>query len=152
MYITDEDWGNYREIIDSVHDDFNQADLLWKKALKKLDRFKEGSGQTYSDITLKCMIQFNVFRTWPMTKETDAGAIDTESITVFLNNTYLKGLGYIVDNGSFKFDPGLDLFEYKGQRYRSSGETPVSQVNNNVDLFTILILKRLPTNTSEDKY
>lgn len=151
MFISNAEWANFRNIINGVHEDFNQAILIWKKLDKKIDRFKEEAA-SYTDIQLKCLIQYNVFRTWPMTVETDAGSLDGESITVFINNKYLSDLGYLLPNSSFKFDPGVDLFDYKGQLYRSSGETPVSQVDNNLDLFTMLILKRIPTETSQPKY
>ena len=103
------------------------------------------------EIKLNCLVQFNMFRTWPMTEETASGALDKESIAVYLNNAYLKSLGYLSNEGTFKFDPGVDFFKYRGQKYRSSGETPAAQAHDE-PLFTLLILKRTVTTSGRDKY
>lgn len=149
-YIPDNIWDKYKDIINNVHSDFNQDSLTLFKKVKAFDRFKEGEA-TYNEITLKCLVQYNIFRTWPMTDETDAGALDQESIAIYLNNKYLKDNGYLTVEGNLDFDPGNDYFIFQGQKYRSSGETPVSQAKNE-PLFTLLILKRNPTQTSKDKY
>lgn len=151
-FINDRIWEKYKKIINTVHNDFNQATLVWKKFTEKLNRYGDDSNEpNYTDIPLNVLIQYNMFRTWPMTQETDSGALDAESITVYINNKYLSDLGYITINGNFDFDPGMDYFIYKGQQYRSSGETPVSQAGD-TDLFTFLILKRVPTKTGNNKY
>lgn len=150
-YVTDAQWQEYKDIINGVHDDFNQDTLTWKKFTKSLNRYSEDDSKAYTDISLKCLVQYNMFRTWPMTKETDSGALDKESIAVYLNSKYLSDLGYMNVEGSFEFDPGNDKFVFKGQEYRSAGETPVAQAKDE-PLLTILILKRTPTNTASDKY
>lgn len=151
-YINDSVWDKYKSIINNAHYDFNQATIVWKKHNEILNRFNDDSVKpTFTDIPLKGLIQYNMFRTWPMTQETDSGALDAESITVYFNNQYLSDLGYITEEGNFGFDPGKDYFTYKGQFYRSSGETPVSQAKD-TDLFTFLILKRVPTETGDTKY
>jgi hypothetical protein len=150
MYIPDSIWTKYKDIINNAHDDFNKDIISLFTTKKSLDRFSEGK-LGYDSIDLECLVQYNVFRTWPMTKGTTSGDLDEESITVYLNNKYLSTIGLISTSGNFKFNPGSDYFIFKGQRYRSSGETPVSQAKDE-PLFTLLILKRTPTRTSEEKY
>lgn len=151
-FISDKVWTRYKRAIDDVHSDFNQAIIVWKKYIENLSRYGDDSvKQTYLDIPLQVLIQYNMFRTWPMTSETDSGALDMESITVYINNTYLQSIGYLTSEGNLGFDPGMDYFEYNGQSYRASGETPVSQAKD-TNLFTFLILKRLPTKTGDEKY
>lgn len=149
--VSDETWKKYVDIINDAHEDFNQASVIWKRYKKTNDRFNEGKKDSYDDIVLKCLIQFNVFRVWPMTTETTAGALDEESIVIFLNNKYLTDLGYATSNRGFIFDPGMDIFEYMGQQYRASGETQVSQAKD-ITLHYIIILKRLPTESGKPKY
>jgi hypothetical protein len=150
-YLSDADWDEYKDIIDSVHDDFNQETLIWKKFKKTLNRFSEGKNQDYDTINLKCLVQYNIFRVWPMTKETNTGALDEQSVAVYLNNTYLSSLGHLTVGGVFKFDPANDKFILHGLEYRAAGETPVAQAHNRA-LLNLIILKRVPTNTGEDKY
>lgn len=152
-FISDVIWAKYKSIINGVHDDFNQDTIVLMRRKAGLTQFNEDpySSADFDTISLKCLIGYNVFRTWPMVDETDTGALDKESITVYLNNKYLNDNGHLTIDGNLYFDPGTDYFIFNGQRYRSSGETPVSQANDE-PLFTMLILKRLTTSTSENKY
>lgn len=148
--ISDSDWLEYTNLINEVHSDFNQDIITLFKKDPKLNRYSE-ENIGYTKISLLGLIQYNIFRTWPMTKETTAGGLDEESIAVYFNNKYLSDNGYLTSNGNLDFDPGLDYFEFNGVRYRSAGETPVAQAKS-LPLLTILILKRTPVNTGEDRY
>lgn len=149
-YITDAEWAEYRDIIDEAHSDFNQQVIkLWKKD-PGIDRYQEND-VTYTDTDLLCLIQYNIFRTWPMAKDTPSGILDEESIAIYLNITYLNSISMLTADGNLKFDPGVDYFELQGLRYRSAGETPVAQAKNQ-PLMLLLILKRIPINTAEGKY
>lgn len=147
-YIQDSDWALYKEIIDGVHEDFNQDTITLMSKVRVRNRYQEDTNResNYNHIPLKCLIQYNVFRTWPMTKETDSGSTDAESIVVLLNNTYLSSINMLTTEGNLDYDPGNDLFEFRGHIYRDAGNTPISQAKDN-PLLTLIILKRLPKDT-----
>jgi len=151
--ISDAQWQVYTNIINQAHDFFNQEDIIWVRHSYGLQRWGEDNKTIdKSDIiNLKCLINYNVFRTWPMTKETESGIIDKESVAIIFNKNYLQSLGYINSNGNFNFDPGLDYFTHQGQKLRASGEMPAAQAKDN-PLLVILILKRMETNTGNNKY
>jgi hypothetical protein len=151
--ISDAQWAVYANIINKAHDFFNQDIITWVRKSHGLQRWGEDNKGIRKDdtIDLKCLINYNVFRAWPMSKETDSGVIDKESILIVLNKKYLNGLGYINANGNFDFDPGEDYFIHQGQKLRSSGETPASQAKSD-PLHVFIILKRMETLTGSKKY
>jgi hypothetical protein len=146
-------WQTYKGIINNAHTIFNQDSIDWVRHTHGLQRYGEDNRllDKNSTITLKCLINYNVYRSWPMTKETESGAIDKESMAVMFNKAYLNGLGYINANNNFDFDPGLDVFIHQGQNFRASGETPAAQAYDD-PLLVIIILKRMETNTGDKKY
>jgi hypothetical protein len=146
-------WATYKNIINSAHDMFNQDEIIWFKTRHNLQRFGEDdkSLKHYDQIPLKVLIGYNVYRSWPMTKETESGSIDKESILLIINKKYLNDLGYINANGNFDFSPGDDYFTHQGQKLRASGETPAAQANDE-PLLVYIILKRMETNTGSNKF
>ena len=152
-YISEAQWQTYRNIINVAHESFNQDTIIWFKHTSGLQRFGEDnkSLDKFTQIPLKCLVNYNVFRQWPMNKESESGLIDKESISIILNRHYLDTLGYIDSNHNFIIDPGLDYFVHQGQKLRASGETPASQAKDD-PLLVILILKRMGTKTGDNKY
>ena len=146
-------WQVYKNLINKVHDDFNQDTITWKRFIRGKQRYGEDdiSHDNYTDINLLCLIAYNVFRTWPMTAKSVAGDLDKESIVVILNKKYLEDLGYLNTNSFFDMDPGKDKFIHHGLEYRASGETQVSQAKDEPLLFYI-ILSRQETPTGTGKY
>lgn len=152
--LTPAQWQAYKDIVNSVHSSFNQDIITWRRLLHGLHRYGETDNkdnETESDIELRCLIQYNVFRTWPMSEETVGGQIDHESIVMMLNKKYLSDNGYLNSDGNFAYNPGKDIFIFQGQRYRSAGDTPVSQAGDE-PLFIWVILSREETITGESKY
>ena len=151
--ITDGQWANYRSIINNAHNYFNQDIITWVRHTHGLQRYGEDNktiDQTVS-ISLRCLISYNVYRSWPMTKETEGGALDEESMLIMLNKDYLRGLGYINSNQNLDMDPGLDYFMHQGQKLRAAGETPAAQAKDD-PLFIFIILKRMETLTGSPKF
>ena len=144
-------WENYKKVINLSHNDFFQETIVWKKLIKRLNRYEDNNNITYDTINLKCLLAFNVFRSWPTTIETEAGALDSENMVMYLNLNYLMGAGYLSPDNNFKFDPALDYFIYAGQKYRSAGEMPAAQAKDE-PLLVMIILKRVTTETGTDKY
>jgi len=104
-----------------------------------------------TDVTLNCLIAYNIFRVWPMSKETVGGQLDAENIVLILNKKYLEDAGYLNSDGFFAMDPGMDRFIHRGLEYRASGETEVAQAGDQALMFYI-VLAREETPTGSDKY
>ena len=150
--LTPAQWQTYKDTVNGAADSFNQEVVVWHRLTKRLPRYGEdSSGETYQDISLNCLIAYNVFRTWPMSDETPAGLLDQESITMMLNRQYLINNGWVTAQGFFAMDAGKDEFTHMGVRYKPAGETPVSQAGDE-PLHFYIILKREETITGDPKY
>ena len=151
--ISDAQWGVYKNIIDNAHTFFNQDVVIWRRLRTGLQRYGEDdpNNNSYDDINLRCLITYNIFRTWPINKNTPSGLLDRENEVMMLNKQYLQDAGFINSDGFFDFDPGNDLFIHKGQVYRSMGETPISQAKED-PLHFYIVLIRQRTETGNSKY
>lgn len=151
--LTPAQWQQYKDTINSVHSSFNQDTVIWHRFNRGFQRYGEDTvaNETYTQISLKCLMGYNFFRTWPMTGENVGGAIDKENLVMILNKKYLSDNGYLNANGFFAMDPGKDKFFHMGIEYRSGGETPVAQAGDEPLLFYI-ILSREETPTGNAKY
>ena len=137
--ITPNQWADFRKAMKVAHDSFNQQIIIWQKALIIDNPFGEDSGRKYQDIQLKGLIQYNWFRTWPANTETKTGTVDKESCVLILNKEYLQSLNLLNGNKYFNFSPGDDYFIINGIRYRASGDSDLSQANNDPVLFFIVL-------------
>ena len=151
--LTPAQWQSYRNVINQAMESFAQDTVTWKRYTRGFQRYGEDdpANEIYTDITLNVLISYNIFRTWPMTDETAAGALDKESIVMILNKDYLQDNGYLNSDGFFDMNPGQDQFIHRGIKYRSAGETEVGQAGNN-PLLVYIILTRENTPTATDKY
>lgn len=147
------DWTKYKEEINSAQDMFNQEDVTWRRSTSSLQRWgtDDGANMGYTDITLKCLISFNWFRTWPITSITEVGDTDKQNMVLWLNMKYLTDNGWVNSDGQFDFQPGKDIFMYKGQEYKAAGETHVALAHDD-PLFFQVILRRQETETGTRKY
>lgn len=146
-------WQVYKNIINKAHDSFNQDSITWHRHIRGFQRYGEDTkvNEHYDDIILKGLVGYNIFRTWPMTKETTAGATDKENIVLMLNKKYLEDLGYLNSDGFFAMDPGKDKFTHREMAYRAAGETEVAQAGDDPLMFYI-VLKREESVTGDNKY
>lgn len=149
--LTSSQWASYRNIINQASEGFNKDQITWHRFIRNLPRYGEEGSDRYEDIVLNCLISYNIFRTWPMTKETTSGSIDKENIVVIINKDYLSNLGYLNTNGFLQMDPGKDTFIHRGIKYRAAGETEVSQAGDDPLMFYI-VLSREQSNTGDNKY
>ena len=146
--ITDKSWDKFSRIIsDFVDTDVGKQTILWKKRITQPSSFGEDSGKKYIDIPLEVLIDYNVYRNWPMNRSTFSGEIDKQSIAIIISSRLLEELGYLDKDGYWDFDEGLDRFVLNGKFYRSSGDTTSSQAKNKALLFQV-ILKREETTKS----
>lgn len=151
--LTPTQWQAYKNVVNDAAASFNQEIVVWSRFTRAFQRDGEDNkaNETFTDINLDCLIAYNVFRTWPMTDETVSGGLDQENIVMMLNKQYLDDLGYLNSDGFFDMDPGKDEFTHMGLKYRSAGETPVSQADDG-PLHFYIILKRVETPTGTSKY
>lgn len=150
-FLTAADWQRYSDVINEFHEDANQEPIIWKKHVNTIDRYGEDKTITYTDIELKVLVQYNYFRSWPISKTNVSGQVDKESVMLYINTKYLMDNGYTNSDNLIDFDPGKDFFVIRGLVYRSFGETAVAQAKEKVLLQTI-ILKREEIDTGELKY
>jgi hypothetical protein len=152
-FLTSADWALYTNTINQASDTFNKELITWHSLTKRINRMGEDNptSQTFTNITLEVLVQYNVFRTWPINKETKTGDLDKESILVIVNKQYLSDLGYLNNAGYFEFRPDEDRFSLHGKTYRCAGDTPASQTNTDPLLFYIIMEREIlstgsPTN------
>lgn len=149
-YLTEADWSEYTSIINEFHDDAFQQDIIWKRPTSFINKFME-TKQKFIQSTLKCLVQYNSFRSWPINEQTNTGEIDKESCLVYFNMDYLRTLGFINDNNQFTFDAERDRFIIDGILYKPAGDSKAAQANNKT-LFTFIILKREERGSHENIY
>ena len=146
-------WAQYKKVIDKASESFSQDIVTWNRFSRGFQRYGEDTpANDHSDaIQLNAQIGYNIFRTWPMTKESIGGSLDAENIVMILNKQYLADLGYLNASGFFDMDPGKDTFTHRGIEYRAAGETEVAQAGPHTLIFYI-VLSREETPTGSDKY
>lgn len=142
-------WDNYKKVINAASKTFNQMTIIWLKSLGGLDRFGEDNKtERFETIELKALAEYNKNRVWPTTEYTETGELDHQSEVMLLNLNYLKGLGYLNNDGNFIFEPSTDRIIHKGVRYKCSGITNLSQAADE-DLLVQLILQRETVGTQK---
>lgn len=144
-------WSLYQNLIgDDAFDTFFQQDLTWKRANAFLDVHGEDQiGKTFTDVNLKALIDYNDFRTWPITRVAETGELDRQTMVVLLGIKNLASLGYINSNGNFDFKEDEDRFTLDGILYKSLGTTNTAQAQDQ-PLMVQLVLEREATLTSDD--
>jgi len=151
--LTDLQWQQYRDVVNQASESFNQDVITWRRFTRGMQRYGEDTEgvDQYTDISLNCLIAYNIFRLFPMSKETVGGVLDAENIVLLLNKKYLEDLGYLNADGFFVMDPGKDIFIHRGLEYRAGGETEVAQAGNEPLMFYV-ILSREETLTGTKRY
>jgi len=138
-------WLKYKGCIDSFHEDAFQEQILWLRHKGEVDRFGEDKiGTAFDQIVIRGLLQYNVFRNWPLTKMSETGQLDNENAVLYLNLEYLKVAG-LTDNGNYLvFNPSTDMFVHRGKVYKSYGDTQAAQAMDSPLLFK-MVLRREAT-------
>jgi len=145
-------WNRYKKIIDDVHEDFNQDIITWKRNLPTtVNFFNEQENQEYTSIDLRVLVGYNYFRTWPITRHNEQGESDNQNMIIMINRSYLSRLGYLTEKGYFDFKPDKDYFFHRGIKYKSEGDTLLSQAKD-TPLFIQLVLRREELLSGEDQF
>lgn len=144
-------WNKFNAAMRSQHEGFNQADLIWVRNPNDVPEFNEDLRNGGQRITLKVLIGFNNFRTWPITRTDTGGQADVQNQVALINRQYLRELGYLNSSGYLDFKPDRDYFFHMGIRYKSEGDTPLAQAFNDPVLM-MLILRREEVETGEKQF
>lgn len=144
--ITPAQWAKYKQAINDGLETFAQKEIIWLKYVNQINRFGEDPEIAPVQITLKCLINYNYMRSWPITFTSDSGELDRQSMQVLFSLQYLRDEGHLTGDNSLDYDPGMDRFIIDGMIMKGSGDTPVSQAEGE-DLMYSLIVKREETDT-----
>lgn len=140
-HISPAQWARYKNIVDEFHDDANQDNILWYRQREIIPRHMEDESNYLYPIQLKVLNNYNYFRTWPLTEYTHTGENDKESVMAIFNVSYLKRMGYTDEHDKFIYKEDKDVFMHRGDLYKGSGGTFVSQAHEQ-PLHFIILLKR----------
>lgn len=135
-------WDKYREVMRDAHETFAKQEIKWLRSLGAIDIHGEDRAtETFNEITLEVLMQYNAFRTWPVTRAMDGGEQDKENSAILMNRDYLIELGYITAAGNFDFNAANDRFIIEGIVHKAMGDTPTSQEHSD-PLWVMIIVKR----------
>ena len=150
---TAEDFARFKQEQDNFMGQVAKKTITWQRRKYSHDNYGEDTdiAANYDTIELEVLIQYNYFRTWPVSVPTTTGEEDRQNCMVLLNVQYLTDLGYWGDNNQMVFSPGLDRFIIDGITHKVAGDTHFSQ-NETADLHIALIMKREELPTRENPY
>lgn len=150
-YLTPQEWLEYETAINNFQEDAFRQVITWNRCIRALNTDGNDSQPLYKEATLKGLIQYNDFRSWPINADTPTGEVDKESILVFLNNKFLDDNGFLNAHGQFNFKPSLDKFIINGIRYKSKGDSQTAQSFSS-PLLHFMVLLRDYTEAPDNKY
>jgi len=142
-------WGRYQKLIQKfLNEESGLKPISWLRHVSQPLPFGEDVGSCYFQETLNVLINYNVYRTWPINMVTPSGEIDNETLCIIMPNDALAENGFLDEHGYFSFDLSNDRFIIDGISYKSSGDTQYSQASD-VELVTMVVLKRLKHEVKE---
>lgn len=141
MSISPQLWSKFKSIHRTFFEGIAARPITWFRLKSNHDRWGEGESPQYEEIELKAVLGYNYFRTWPTNQFTETGALDKESMYVYINRQYLKELGYINKNGNFDMDPVHDKFLIDGIMYYPDGDSNIALAYDD-PMYYMIILSR----------
>lgn len=139
--ISQAQWDRFKDTVDRFHESTDLTLITWKSWVKQVPVFGEDQPPKMITRELKGQIQFNNYRTWPMTMFSPTGSEDKQSEVLWLNKSYLQSLNLLDSNGFFTYDPTKDIFIHEGVEYEAAGDSSVAQAGDRT-LHFIIVLKR----------
>lgn len=149
-HMTPAQWQRYRDVINEWQEDAFQQEIEYRREIVTQDRYGEDYNKRFERITIKGLILYNYFRSWPMSNMNHVGELDKESCMVYFNIKNLRDQGLLNSHDQFEFDPAYDRFVINGMLYKSTGDSQAAQASNN-PLLIFLILRREETDTGSDR-
>ena len=137
----------YKSVINNLAQNLLHREIItWHKLTYNVDYTGEGESSHFANINLRCLIEYNFRRTWPIDTETNSGSIDGQTICAIINLKYLKTLGYTDSNGYPIFNLGTDEFTHMGIKYISGGDSAIDQASDDPLLFQLILKRKTLTN------
>lgn len=138
------DWDAFKNLISvDAQDTFFQQTIIWRRKLTRVDRYAEDNTQAVmQDINLKCVLNYNYMRTWPITKVTEAGETDEQSIQILFTKQHLRDGGYLNADDFFIYDPAADRFIIDGFVMKPMGDSSVSQAQDGSLLISVIVVRQ----------
>lgn len=133
-------WTKYKKLIGvDAHESFNQDVITWIKGRNVIMSNAEEEDSNGAQTDLKCLINYNVFRTWPLTRKENTGESDNQNMVAIFSKNYLSSLNLLNQRGYFDFRPDRDYFVHKGIRYKAEGDTLAAQAQDDPLLFYLVL-------------
>lgn len=151
MIVPESAFNRHKSTIDKAGEAFNRDTITWVKHNNHLGLFREELSEGGQPIDLNVLISYNTFRTWPITKNDQAGQLDNQNILAIINRQYLKNLNLLTPEGMLDYSPDVDYFIHRGVRYKAEGDTLLAQSGDDPLLLQV-ILHREENKTGEQLY
>lgn len=150
--LSGKDWTDFENLISvDAQDTFFQQTIIWRRILTTKDRYGEDNPASIStDIPLKCQLNYNYMRSWPISKTSEAGETDEQSIQIYFVKKYLKDSGYLNASDYFIYDPGYDRFIIDGLEMKPMGDSSVSQSGEGSLLISVIVVRQ-PSVTAQGR-
>jgi hypothetical protein len=143
--IGDKDWADYNQLIGTdAFDSFAEATIIWRRKVDpSINRYGEDINiNSTIDIPLRCIVNYNYMRSWPITNQTESGETNEQSIQVLFSKTHLKSLGYLNGDGLFIYQPDYDRFLLDGTIRKPVGDSSVSQARDGSIMFEVIMVEQ----------
>lgn len=145
--ITEKEWGQFNAAMNIAFESFANKTITWRRSPFKINEFMEDEEpEQFNDVELNVLCNYNYMRTWPINQMTETGALDAQSIQVYIPLVHFAANDLNTDG--MPIINHADLFIVDGMTYHYMGDTPVSQAQNGKDLFFAMVLKRYRKETA----
>ena len=142
VYLDQSQWDEYKGVINDFLDDVGNDKIIWQRSTTGvIPRHGEDRKLNLEPFELRGLFQYNAYRTWPINQLTDTGVEDKQSELLLLSIKYLKSLNLLDENNKLIYNPSQDKFTHRGFDYEATGDSFVSQAEDEPLIFMI-ILKR----------
>lgn len=142
--VSNADMAEFKRLFnEDVQDTFALTTIIWRRMINpSADRFREDTNtDTTQDIELKCIVNYNYMRSWPVSGLAESGQLEEQSIQVLFVKDYLNKLGYVVD-GRFDYRPDFDRFVLDGLIRKPMGDSSVSQAFDEALFYEVIMIEQ----------
>lgn len=140
------DLDDFRNLIQTdAFDTFGLVIIIWRRVINPSvsDRYREDTTKPSTvDINLRCIVNYNYLRSWPITNMEEAGELESQSIQVLFSKKDLRDGGYMNDAGLFLYDPAYDRFILDGLIRKPIGDSSVSQLDTESLLYEVIMVEQ----------
>lgn len=142
--VSDVIWSKYKNIVQDFMDmDAGLQEVIWLKHIQYPLPFGEDDAEgNYIPITLKGLVNYNAFRTWPLNVGTLSGELDEVNCALLISTKQLRERDLLNAKGYWEVNGALDRFQINGELYISKGDTQVAQAKEEPIVFQVLLRRQ----------